>query len=98
MKYQIETTLGRKPKTDLDIIDECDEFLDNFANERRLNLTRLATALNNLMPKDQEKRTVNFFHLGNLSLLLGLENYEIIDSEIFSGIIPLAWGEVMTGI
>lgn len=58
MKYQIETTLGRKPKTDLDIIDECDEFLDNFANERRLNLTRLASALNNLLPKDQEKRTV----------------------------------------
>ena len=64
MKYQIETMLGRKPKTDLDIIDECDEFLDSFSSERKLNLNRLASSLNNLMPKDQEKRTAvkNLIH------------------------------------
>jgi Rad3-related DNA helicase len=56
MKYQIENMIGRKPKTDLDIIDECDEFLDSFSSERKLNLNRLASSLNNLMPKDQEKR------------------------------------------
>ena len=58
MKYQIETMLGRKPKTDLDIIDECDEFLDSFSNERKINLNRLQSALSNLMPQDQEKRTI----------------------------------------
>ena len=58
MKYQIETMLGRKPKTDLDIIDECDEFLDSFSNERKLNLNRLQSALSNLMPEDQDKRTI----------------------------------------
>ncbi len=57
MKYQIESSIGRKPKTDIDIIDECDEFLDNFANERKINLNRLRSALSNLMPSDQEKRT-----------------------------------------
>lgn len=57
MKYQIETMLGRKPKTDLDIIDECDEFLDSFSSERKLNLDRLQSAISGLMPKDQEKRT-----------------------------------------
>lgn len=57
MKYQIETMLGRKPKTDLDVIDECDEFLDSFSSERKLNLNRLLSSLTNLMPKDQEKRT-----------------------------------------
>jgi Rad3-related DNA helicase len=57
MKYQIETMLGRKPKTDLDIIDECDEFLDSFSSEKRLNLNRLQTTLNNMVPKDQDKRT-----------------------------------------
>jgi Rad3-related DNA helicase len=57
MKYQIENMLGRKPRTDLDIIDECDEFLDSFSSERKINLNRLASALTNLMPKDQEKRT-----------------------------------------
>ncbi|MCK4649594.1 DEAD/DEAH box helicase family protein [Candidatus Pacearchaeota archaeon] len=57
MKYQIETMLGRKPKTDLDIIDECDEFLDSFSSERKLNLNRLQSALSSLMPSDQAKRT-----------------------------------------
>ena len=33
--------LGRKPKTDLDIIDECDEFLDSFSSERKININRL---------------------------------------------------------
>lgn len=56
MKYQIESMIGRKPKTDLDIIDECDEFLDSFSSEKRLNLNRLASALSSLMPKDQDKR------------------------------------------
>jgi hypothetical protein len=55
-KYQIETLLGRKPKTDIDIIDECDEFLDNFANERKINLNRLHSSLLNLMPVDSEKK------------------------------------------
>lgn len=55
-KYELETMMGRKPKTDLDIIDECDEFLDNFANERRINLNRLHSSLSNLMPTDPEKK------------------------------------------
>ncbi len=55
-KYLIETAIGRKPKTDLDIIDECDEFLDNFANERKINLNRLYMALSNLFPDTAEKK------------------------------------------
>jgi len=57
MKYQIECSLGRKPKTDIEIIDECDEFLDSFANEKKINLNRLQSAISNLLPSDQEKRT-----------------------------------------
>jgi Rad3-related DNA helicase len=56
-KYLIETQIGRKPKTDLDIIDECDEFLDSFSSEKTININRLATSLTNLIPSDQEKRT-----------------------------------------
>lgn len=58
MKYQIESSMGRKPKTDIEIIDECDEFLDSFASERKINLNRLHSTLSNLMPADQEKRTI----------------------------------------
>jgi len=54
-KYLIETLIGRKPKTDLEIIDECDEFLDNFANEKRINLNRLLFSLSNLFPDTRER-------------------------------------------
>ncbi|MBT7102477.1 DEAD/DEAH box helicase family protein [archaeon] len=56
MKYQIESQIGRKPKTDLDIIDECDEFLDSFSSEKKLNINRLQTAITKLTPNDQEKK------------------------------------------
>jgi Rad3-related DNA helicase len=56
MKYLLEMAMGRKPKTDLDIIDECDEFLDNFANERTININRLIGALSNLFPDTSEAR------------------------------------------
>ncbi len=56
-KYKIETALDRKPLTDVDIIDECDEFLDSFSNEQSLNLTRLGNSmriLNADYPEAQE--------------------------------------------
>lgn len=56
LKYLIETAIGRKPKTDLDIIDECDDFLDNFAQEEKVNLGRLSFALTTIFPENQEKR------------------------------------------
>jgi Rad3-related DNA helicase len=56
MKYLLEMAIGRKPKTDLDIIDECDEFLDNFADERKININRLISSLLNLFPPSAEER------------------------------------------
>ncbi len=47
-KYKIETALDRKPETEIDIIDEADEFLDSFSNQSELNLTRLRNSLANL--------------------------------------------------
>lgn len=47
-KYKIEMALGRKPATEVDIIDEADEFLDNFSSQEELNLTRLHSALQHL--------------------------------------------------
>jgi len=55
-KYLIETALGRKPKTDIEIIDECDEFLDSFANERKISINRLVSALSNLAPGTKERK------------------------------------------
>jgi len=55
-KYLLEGIMGRKPKTDLDIIDECDEFLDNFSTERKINLNRLVMALSSLNPQEKERK------------------------------------------
>lgn len=45
LKYKLETALLRKPKTEIEILDECDEFLDSFSNERVINIDRLQNAL-----------------------------------------------------
>ncbi|MCR4327207.1 MAG: DEAD/DEAH box helicase family protein [Nanoarchaeota archaeon] len=45
LKYKLETALLRKPKTEIEIIDECDEFLDSFSNERVINIDRLQNSL-----------------------------------------------------
>lgn len=47
-KFLIESALNRRPETAVDIIDEADEFLDNFSEEEEMNLTRLASYLSNL--------------------------------------------------
>lgn len=55
-KYKIETALDRKPATEVEIIDEADEFLDNFSNQESLNLTRFANALQGVQTKDDRLR------------------------------------------
>ncbi len=47
-KYEFETMVNRKPTTDVEIIDECDEFLDSLGNERRISLTSLLYRLREL--------------------------------------------------
>ncbi|MCH8171245.1 MAG: hypothetical protein IIB07_09000, partial [Bacteroidetes bacterium] len=46
-KYRAELSIGRKPLTEVDIIDEADEFLDSFFQQNELNLTRILFALKN---------------------------------------------------
>lgn len=57
-KYKIENSLERKPETDVEIIDEADEFLDNFSSQEEINLTRLSSALKNIFPEDEEAQKV----------------------------------------
>jgi Rad3-related DNA helicase len=55
MKYKLETALGRKPQTELEILDECDEFLDSFSNQSSINLDRLQTALVYYLPEKEHQ-------------------------------------------
>lgn len=58
-QYILETAIGRKPFTDVEIIDECDEFLDNFALEGTINFSRLNNELANcICNEDSEKKLV----------------------------------------
>ncbi len=54
LKYKLESAMNRKPKTEVEIIDECDEFLDSFSAQRNLNLDRLQNTLINFVSKSQD--------------------------------------------
>jgi len=58
MKYNLETLMDRKPLTELEIIDECDEFLDSFANQEQISLNRLSFALSSLFAEKQESQDI----------------------------------------
>lgn len=68
-KYKAEISIGRKPLTEVDIIDEADEFLDSFFKQDSLNLTILAASLKNIHPS-----TLNGTHaLEKIKKLIDLE-------------------------
>jgi hypothetical protein len=50
-KYEVENIIDRKPATDVEIIDECDEFLDNLSNEKRLNINFMKKKLEEVWNK-----------------------------------------------
>jgi len=54
LKYKLESALNRKPLTEIEIIDECDEFLDGFSNQRNLNVDLLQNSLNYLIPQGEK--------------------------------------------
>ncbi len=58
-KYKIETIMNRKPLTDVDIIDEADEFLDELAERETLNITRLESALIYLETSFENEETLD---------------------------------------
>jgi len=54
LKYKLESLMDRKPSTEVEIIDECDEFLDGFSNKRNINIDRLQNSLNYVVTHDEE--------------------------------------------
>ena len=87
LKYKLETALLRKPKTEVEIIDECDEFLDSFSNERRINFDRLQNSLMHALGAGEgdENRIEEIFELAKQ-----LSNDPRIQNAVQSGeILPL---------
>jgi len=81
-KYKIETLMNRKPATEVEIIDECDEFLDSFSNQERINFNRLNFALGTLYPEDSKTRDlINGLILLTSQILKDQKIQEMIDNE-----------------
>ena len=64
-KYELESLMDRKPSTEVEIIDECDEFLDNLSTEKKINLHRLSRNLVNVKDKDLRELTLEINDLVN---------------------------------
>ncbi len=60
LKYKLETILGRKPSTEIEIVDECDEFLDKFSNEKNLNIDRILNSMNGLFQISEDSAETLF--------------------------------------
>ncbi len=58
LKYKLESSMNRKPETEAEIIDECDEFLDSFSNQRTINLDRLQNSLNQIVLESENSELI----------------------------------------
>ncbi|MFH1307989.1 MAG: helicase C-terminal domain-containing protein [archaeon] len=86
-KYQLETLMNRKPATDIEIIDECDEFLDSFSNQKKINIDKFNFALGSLF-SDSDKVDETIKRLTDLSFEI-LKDDEIGEHIINDKIIPV---------
>ncbi len=87
MKYKLESLLNRKPLTEVEIIDECDDFLDSFSNQRTLNINRIQNSLINVFGREDYIEKV----LEEINAILKqIKKDKIVKKVIKSGeIIPL---------
>ena len=91
-KYKIEVDLDRKPETEVDIIDEADEFLDSFSTQQEINLNKTMNALKYMGFDDIETEKVadsiiEFIKLEEKNKrILGIDEskiYKLKDTKIF---------------
>ena len=86
-KYKLESALNRKPLTEAEIIDECDEFLDSFTNERHINLDRMQNSLVQFIGmKDSHHEIVE--ELGKVISHVKM-NREVNNSILSGNVIPI---------
>ena len=94
LKYKLESALNRKPKTKVEIIDECDEFLDSFSNQRTIHLDRLQNSLIQLTGISEE---VNEMIKQMISLITEIKFDNKTNETIkFNKIIPLKENSIYT--
>lgn len=87
MKYKLESAMNRKPQTEIEVIDECDDFLDSFANQKSINLDRFQNALiHEAVHKEKEINSISEI-LSIINHIKSNKKYQEIINE--NEIIPL---------
>ena len=81
LKYKLESSMNRKPSTEVEIIDECDEFLDSFSNSSSINLDYLQNSLSYIYPENDETE-VFLNHLNEL--IKKIKRNQKISKAVFS--------------
>lgn len=82
-KYLTEISSGKKPETEIEIIDEADEFLDKLSNSAEINLTRLNLALRTIVTETDgaeisRKRAIELIDLEEKNkIALGVDEKQI---------------------
>ena len=86
-KYKLESAMNRKPMTEAEIVDECDEFLDSFSNQRTINLDRLQNSMMQIPAVNESVgKTIDEIH----GLIKDLRVHpKIIDAINLKKILPL---------
>jgi Rad3-related DNA helicase len=86
-KYNLELALDRKPLTEIEIIDECDEFLDNYSNQKSINIDRIQNSLIRIISDNETiLSTINELH----EILKQIKQNKRVRKAIFSDeILPL---------
>ena len=77
LKYKLETLMNRKPETELEIIDECDEFLDSFANIETINVNRLLLSLSMAFAANSSSQKI----INELILIINTIKKKYADSD-----------------
>ncbi len=81
-KYKLENLMNRKPQTDIEIIDECDEFLDSFSNQKKININRLNFSLGSLYPESRESQKIINNLIKLTSEILKNKKFESLNKEL----------------
>ena len=81
-KYKLETVMDRKPYTELEVIDECDEFLDNLSNTKKINLNKFYVALGSLFSHNEKvNETIRHLIFLTKTLLNNPKVDDLIENE-----------------
>jgi Rad3-related DNA helicase len=74
-KYKSELLLLKKPETEVDIIDEADEFLDSLFNQKEINLKKFYESLIEINIESKSAKDSKFKILRLLELEFSNNNY-----------------------